>query len=96
MYRFALVQLIPSQQDINGKGLGAVPELLGNLISYALFFAGALAVIFILVGAARYALSGGNPQATADAKKTITNAIIGLVLAILALVIVKFAQGLFG
>lgn len=51
---------------------------------------GAVSVLMIIVGALRYVLSSGNPQATAGAKDTILYAVIGLVVAILAFAIVNF------
>lgn len=87
--------IIPNQTEINSKGLNAVFPLLGNVINLLLFAAGALSIVFILVGAFQYIVSAGNPQAVAQAKRTITYAIVGLAVVILALVIVRFARGLF-
>src|SRR5437868_10888311 len=81
--------------DPSKCGVNAIFPLLGNLINVALFVAGTLSVIMVIVGAIRYSASAGNPQATAGAKKTITYAIGGLVLAVMGLTIVNFSQGLF-
>ena len=93
---FRLAALIPPDINSPTGGLNSVFELLGNVINYALFAAGALSLIFILVGAVRYATSSGNPQATAGAKNTILYAIVGLVLTVMALVIVTYVKGIFG
>lgn len=93
---FKLAGLIPDQNTINSQGINAIWPLLTNVLNYALFAAGAISLIFVLVGAFRYVISSGNPQATAGAKNTILYAVVGLVLTIMALVIVKFVQGLFG
>ena len=90
LYHLLAFTLIPSQQEINDNGLGAVTQLIINAIDIALFTAGALSVIFIIVGGFRYVISGGNPKEVAQAKATITYAIIGLVVSILAVVIVNF------
>ncbi len=80
---------------INQQGLNSVWGLLTLVLNYALFAAGAVSLIMVLVGALRYILSSGNPQNTASAKNTIIYAIVGLVLTIMALILVKFVQGLF-
>lgn len=52
--------------------------------------AGAVALVIITVAAFQYVVSQGEPQATAKAKNTILNAIIGLVVTALAFTIVTF------
>ncbi|MEI8072929.1 MAG: pilin [Candidatus Saccharibacteria bacterium] len=60
-----------------------------------LYVLGIIAVIMIIVGGLRYALSGGNENATRGAKDTILYAVIGLVVASLAFAIVNYVLGLF-
>ena len=79
--------------DINGQGLNAVPVLIANLIDLAMFFAGALSIIYIIIGGIRYVTSVGNPQSIAGAKRTLTYAIGGLLLAMSAILIVNFVYG---
>ena len=52
-----------------------------------------LSVIFIIVAGIRYTTSGGNTQQITGAKNTITYAIIGLVITILARSIIGFIIG---
>ncbi|MCL4387230.1 MAG: pilin [Patescibacteria group bacterium] len=66
--------------------------IVNNFINYILGFSSALAVLFIAIGGIQYMTSGGDEKRTAVAKKTLTYAIIGLVLVILALVIVNVIQ----
>ena len=58
-----------------------------NILSLAV---GIIAVIMIIVAGFRYITSGGNEQTIATAKKTLTYALIGLVIAVLAQVIARF------
>lgn len=81
--------------DPQNGGLNAVFPLLANIISLLLFAAGALSLVFILIGAFRYVISAGNPQNLAQAKRTITYAIVGLAIVIFAIVIVSFVRGIF-
>jgi glucose uptake protein GlcU len=60
-----------------------------GLIEIGLAVAGSLAVLFIIVGGIRYITAYGNEEQTESAKKTLTNAIIGVVIVILAFVIVR-------
>ena len=81
--------------NVNQQGLDAVFPLIGNILNLLLFAAGALSIIFVLVGAFQYVISTGNPQNIAQAKRTITFAIVGLVIVMMALVIVQFVRGIF-
>jgi FtsH-binding integral membrane protein len=56
-----------------------------------LFIAGALAVVFIIVGGIQYATAAGNPQRAAKARSTLLFAVIGLVIALLARALINFA-----
>lgn len=69
-----------------------IPAILNTLYTIA----GALAVIFIIVGAIRYIFSGGESSNISKAKSTIQYAIIGLILVILAFAITNFVIGAIG
>lgn len=60
------------------------------IISTLGFIAGVLAVVFIIMGGINLATSEGDPSKVANARKTISFAIIGLIIAILAPLIVSF------
>lgn len=64
-----------------------------GIVEILLTAAGFLAVIFVIIGGIRYMTSNGNASAVADAKQTITYAIIGLVVAVTARLIVGFVIG---
>jgi hypothetical protein len=76
-------------------GPSSFGTLIVNVTNILLFVAGTVSVIFIIVGGIMYATSAGNEQNTQKAKSTITNAVIGLVIAILAFTIVNFVIGVF-
>lgn len=54
------------------------------------FIAGALAVIFVIVGGIQYATAGGNPARAAKARSTLTYAVLGLIIAVLARALINF------
>ncbi len=81
--------------EVKIDSLASIQILIANLIQILLFIAGFVAVGFIIYGGFQYMLSSGEPGGIKKAKDTIVNAVIGLVLAILAFGIVKFITGQF-
>jgi hypothetical protein len=69
--------------------------VIANAIRIGIWFAGALSVIFIIVGGIFYVISAGNPSNIKRAKDILTNAIVGLIIAGLAYSIVTFLAGKF-
>lgn len=67
-----------------------------NAINILLGIVGALAVIFILVGALQYVTSTGDPGRSERAKRTIIFAVSGLILAISTYAIVNLISQRFG
>ena len=61
-----------------------VMRIIGVVVKDLMFFAGIAAVALVMYGGFLMVTSAGDPGAVAKAKKTITGAIIGLVIAILA------------
>ena len=69
--------------------------LVDNVISLILFLAGALAVIYLLWSGISYITAGEDDTKAATARKGIINAIIGIIIIVLAFVIEKAAARLF-
>jgi NADH:ubiquinone oxidoreductase subunit 6 (subunit J) len=63
-----------------------------NLITVALYVGAILVFIMLLVGGFKYITSGGDPKAAEAAKKTITHAIMGIVLLVSGFLILRFIQ----
>jgi len=64
-------------------------ELIIKILNVLLTVAGLIAVLFIIIGGFQYILSGANEELAERGKKTLQNAIIGIVIIILAYVIVN-------
>lgn len=67
-----------------------------NVVSAALGFAAIVLFVLLLTGGFKYITSGGDPKATEGAQKTITYAILGLILVLvsyLILVLIKTITG---
>ena len=81
------------------RGSGVPGNLFGDagiittVTNFLLFIAGALAVIMLIWGGLRYAVSGGNAAAVTAAKNTVLYAIVGLIIAFLAFAAVNFVLG---
>ena len=76
-----------------GTNLG---DILFDVINALLLFAGAVAVLFLIIGGFRYVVSTGNPEQVEAAKKTILYAILGLIIIFIAFVLVKLVQQYLG
>ncbi len=81
-------------KDAAGCGKTADPGEIGNvaqnIINIVIAVLGIVAVLFVVIGAAQYVTSQGDPGKTKKAKDTILYAILGVVLATLAYAIVNF------
>ena len=82
---------------------GAIPAPLsdlevvfGRVISVALGFAGIVLFVLLLVGGFKFITSGGDPKAVEGAKKTITSAVAGLLVIVLAYLILVFIKQITG
>jgi lysylphosphatidylglycerol synthetase-like protein (DUF2156 family) len=87
----------PKRPDIDnpvsGTDLGSV---LSSVINALLLFAGAVAVLFLIIGGFRYVVSAGSPDQVEGAKKTILYAIVGLIIIFIAFVLVQLIQNYLG
>ncbi|MEX1113126.1 MAG: hypothetical protein WED32_01575, partial [Patescibacteria group bacterium] len=65
-------------------------------IEALLLFAGAVAVLFLIIGGFRYVVSTGNPEQVDAARKTILYAILGLIIIFIAFVLTRLIQQYLG
>lgn len=88
-----LTGLGPSGPGFWKLGLNA---LLNNVVQTMLVAAVAIATIILIIGGIKWAMSSGDKDAAAKAQKTITAAIIGLVIVFLAWAIVGLVKNILG
>ena len=74
-------------------GCGTNTSIIQTITQLAFGSLATISLLFIVIGGLRYALSGGDSNAIASAKKTILYAVIGLVLGISVFVIISFIFG---
>ncbi|TRZ47789.1 hypothetical protein D4S03_11115, partial [bacterium] len=80
---------VPCVENVTGPaGETTVGGLLTIILEIALAIIGSVSVVFLVLGGYRYVTSRGNEEATEGAKKTITNAILGVIIVIMAFAIV--------
>ena len=79
------VQVPPGIPGAQGETLQSV---ILNAIQWALGIAGAVAIIYIIVGGFFYITAGGDTEKIEKAKRTIRNAIIGVIFILISVVIV--------
>jgi hypothetical protein len=77
------------------QGTDNATSMVTTIINTLLYILGIIAVIMIIVGGIRYTTSNGESAGIKGAKDTITYAVIGLVVAILAYAVVNFVVGIF-
>lgn len=63
--------------------------LIRNIIDIMLFAAGAIAVVFVIIGGYQYVTSAGNDEMAEKGRKTLVNAIIGIVIIVLSYAIIN-------
>lgn len=76
--------------DPTEHSLETVLQLISNIIAVITTLASVVAIIYILIGAIKYATAFGNPDETTAAKKTILWAIIGLIISVSCYLIIRF------
>ncbi len=67
----------------------SLSDLIVNVVRLLLTFSGVIAILFVIIGGFQYVTSGGNEETAEKGKKTVINAIIGIILIILSYVIIN-------
>lgn len=79
-----------AQPDGAPEDLFGQAGIFNTIANILIFLVGIIAVIMLIIGGIRYAVSGGDQSAVTSAKNTILYAIVGLIVAFLAFAIVNF------
>ena len=86
--------VVKSPADLNGGGQGGLQKFIMAIVLNIIYdlsvVAGILTVAMIIYGAYQFVMAGGDVGKTMKAKKTLTNAIVGLIIALLSWAIVGF------
>jgi hypothetical protein len=90
----AMAQLSGVTDPLGGK-FGTVGDIITALITSIFAIAAMLALLFLIWGGIRYMTARGDPKAMESARQTITSAIIGLLIVLLAGVIYTLIAAVF-
>lgn len=83
--------------DAGQKGLSTfIWRIALNIVRIILLAAGYLSATFIIVGGFKYITSAGSPDGSVKARKTILNAVIGLVISIFSVAVVNVITTVIG
>src|SRR3989344_2601824 len=95
----AVALSIPSaafaQNNIVPNELGGIPDIIAivrTAIRFILIVAFIAAFVMLLIGGIRWILAGGDEKAVAGARGTITAALIGLVIVLVAYAIIRLVE----
>jgi len=69
---------------------GDLSDFIVTILDWIIGAAGVVCVVMIIVGGYSYMTAGGDESKVKDASKTLTNAIIGLVICFIAVILVNF------
>ena len=64
-----------------------------GILDILLRIAGMITVAYIIYGGFQYIMSQGNPETTHNALRTVTNALIGMIIVIISVALVAFIAG---
>ena len=85
--------------NCNASGIARISDLscvFGNVVGVSIIFAGIVLFVILLMGGFKYMTSGGDPKAVDAAQKTITYAILGLILILASYLILVLIRAITG
>jgi len=81
----------------SGSGIsGSLSNVLSNIIGFITFVAGIAFIMYFMIGAINWITSAGDTSKSQKARSTLTNALIGLAITVLAYPIASVLGSLFG
>lgn len=91
-FLFSIVSAVTLESPF---GTTDVQVIINKMINALLGIVGTIAVLMIVYGGIKIMISGGEPTKYEEAKKTITYAVVGLVVVLLAGAFINFILGVF-
>src|SRR3990172_628449 len=73
---------------------GSFTEIVQRLVNWLLILAGVLAVIYLVYGGVLYITAGGDAEKATKGRTAVINAVIGIVIILLAIVIVNWVMSI--
>lgn len=88
------VTCVPIGRNAPWGGVHTLGGAVEIILYIGLAVVGFIAVVFVILGGYKYMTSGGNEEQLKGAKKTITDALIGVVLVLISLALVRIVANL--
>lgn len=88
-YKYLDPEFVDGECKLNVAIPESLPKILLAVFEILLRVAGILAVVFVVVGGFQYLITTGEPDKAKGARTTIINALVGLVIAMLATAVVN-------
>ena len=89
------INLAPSGQFGDLAKL-TVPSIVAGAIRMLLVVSALIAFIFLIIGGIKWITAGGDKEKTAGAQKTLTSALVGLIIVFTAWAIIRLIETFFG
>ncbi|MDP2874505.1 MAG: hypothetical protein Q8N84_04415 [bacterium] len=86
----------PATGNKFGEDYVGLEKMVGNFIGVGTIVAGLALVGYFIYGAVQWSTAGGDKAGIEEAKKILTNAVIGLVIAASAMIIVSIIETILG
>jgi len=97
---FAIYTVLPTyafaaldSKIVERPATGSIQDILNTIQVWLLSIVGGLTILFLIIGGVQYITSAGNTARAEMAKKTITYAIIGLIIVILTGFVLEILTG---
>jgi hypothetical protein len=75
---------------------GDIASIFNKVLPYVFAFAGVLLFLYLIAGGFSYMTSAGDPKKAKEAQSKITNALVGIILVLLAYILVQLVGKIFG
>ena len=82
--------------EIGAAGFETPQVFVLRLANWLLWFAGALVVIYLVYGGIMYITAGGDAEKATKGRTAVINAVIGLIIVLLALIIIGWVTSAIG
>jgi len=76
------------------SGALTLSDVISNIATWIIFLAGTIAVIYLVYGGILYITAGGDAEKATKGRTAIINAVIGIVIILIALLITLWVKGI--
>lgn len=90
------IDIRPQGSDFGNLANLTIPNIVSGAIRLILVISALIAFVFLIVGGIKWITAGGDKEKTAGAQKTLTSALVGLVIVFASWAIIKLIETFFG